>query len=143
MAGIPAARVGSGGIYSLAIMASANETSVLYRRGKGRTRRCCGIAAVAAKMSASVAVRGEHVFSMIHTVAEFVALSKFNLAFCCNNCNHTNDRKTAEIISYIGNRFYLKFKRKRYYLISKLTSKIFILYKKNFKSTSLFYSFKT
>lgn len=79
MAGIPPARVGSGGIYSLAIMASANETSVLYR-GEGRMRRCCGIAAVAAKMSASVAVRGEHVFSMIHTVS-IAALSKFNLAF--------------------------------------------------------------
>lgn len=34
MAGAPAARVGSGGIYSLAIMAPANETSVLYREGR-------------------------------------------------------------------------------------------------------------
>lgn len=37
MAGFPGVRVGSGGIYSLAIMASANETSVLYReRREGR-----------------------------------------------------------------------------------------------------------
>ena len=64
----PAARVGSGGIYSLAIMASANETSVLW--GEERTtRRCCGIAVVAVKMSANVAIRDAHVFSMIHTVS--------------------------------------------------------------------------
>lgn len=54
-------------------------------------------------MSASVAVRGEHVFSMIHAVSEFAALAKFNLAFRCNNCNHANDRATAGITSYNRN----------------------------------------
>lgn len=46
MAGTPPARVGSGGIYSLAIMASANETSVLYKGGRKEDasllRHCCG-----------------------------------------------------------------------------------------------------
>lgn len=82
MAGILPARVGGGGIYSLAIMASANETSVLYGGNASLLRHCCGHGKDEGRRC------GEGVsmcFQWFIEFPEFTLLSKFNSAFYSNN----------------------------------------------------------